>query len=200
MIRVIGIGPGNMKYLTFEAYEAIINSPCIVAFGRISMSLKSMNKDVINVKKIEEILKITKKEDNVTILASGDPCFFGVVEYLKHNNVYIDEVVPGISSFQYMMARLKKSWDKANFLSLHGRVENLETVKHKKLSVILTDEMHNPGFISETLYNMGVRGTIYAGFDLSYPEEKIIVRKIGEKVENISALSVVVIENEMDKG
>ncbi|NLN21458.1 MAG: precorrin-6y C5,15-methyltransferase (decarboxylating) subunit CbiE, partial [Syntrophomonadaceae bacterium] len=41
-------------------------------------------------------------------------------------------------------------------------------------------------------------GCIYAGFDLSYPEEKYVVRRIGEDIENHSSLSVVVVEHEMD--
>jgi len=197
MVSVIGAGPGDIKYLTLEAYEKIRNSSCLVAFGRITRSIETMDKEIIKVKSVEEIISIIGEKEDVTILASGDPCFFGIVEYLRNNNIHIDEVTPGLSSFQYMMARLKKRWDKANFLSVHGREGNLEGVKSVSLSVILTDRSHSPCVVSKALFSMGVRGKIYAGFDLSYPEEKIVVKNIGEDIEDISTLSVVVVEKEM---
>lgn len=200
MISVIGMGPGDIKYLTLDAYDRIKNSTCLVAFGRISRSVEYMEKEVIRVKSVGEILNIINENKDVTILASGDPCFFGIVEYLKNKGIQIDEVVPGLSSFQYMMAKLKKSWESAGFISLHGRTGALDEVLKREVSVILTDESHNPHFISKTLFSMGVKGTIYAGFDLSYPEEKIVIKNIGEDIESISSLSLVVVENEMDKG
>ncbi|WP_278279618.1 hypothetical protein [Clostridium sp. DMHC 10] len=43
-----------------------------------------------------------------------------------------------------------------------------------------------------------MRGKIYAGFNLSYDDEKIIIRSIGDEIEDVSKLSVVVVENEVD--
>lgn len=200
MISVIGMGPGNIRYLTLDAYNKIKKSSCLVAFGRISGSVESMGKEVIKVKSIEEILNIIKENRDVTILASGDPCFFSIVECLKNNGIQIDEVIPGLSSFQYMMAKLKKSWERARFISLHGRSGALDEVLKNEVFVVLTDKSHNPQFISKALYGIGVRGTIYAGFDLSYPEERIVAKRIGEDIEDISSLSVVVVENEMGQG
>jgi len=200
MIRVIGAGPGDAKYLTLEAREIILSSRCLVAFGRISKSMEKMSVKAVCIKNVEEVLDIISQKDDVDILASGDPCFFGIVEYLKKHGIKIDEVVPGLSSFQYMMSKLKKSWETAHFISLHGKQGGLEEVKHSGISIILTDREHTPGHISRELDHMGISGNIYAGFDLSYPEEKILVKKIGEDMEDCSGLSVVVVEHEMDKG
>jgi cobalt-precorrin-7 (C5)-methyltransferase len=200
MIRVIGAGPGDIKYLTVEAYEIIKSSNCIAAFGRISKLAEKIGANVIKVENVADILKIIGKVENLDILASGDPCFFGITEYLKKNNIKVDEVIPGLSSFQYMMAKLNKSWEGAGFVSLHGREVNMLKKNLNGMSVILTDRHHTPGQISNMLYNMGISGKIYAGFNLSYPDEKIIVKIIGEDMENYSDLSVVVVENEMDKG
>lgn len=200
MIRVIGAGPGDIKYLTVEAYEIIKSSKCIAAFGRISKLAERIGASVIKVENVADILKIIGKVENLDILASGDPCFFGITEYLEKNNIKVDEVIPGLSSFQYMMAKLNKSWEGAGFVSLHGREADMLKKDLKGMSVILTDRHHTPRQISKMLYNMGISGKIYAGFNLSYPDEKIIVKNIGEDVENYSDLSVVVVENEMDKG
>ena len=200
MIRVIGAGPGDIRYLTQEALGIISSSPCLVAFGRISKAIEKIGAKVIAVQKVEEIMNLIKEHDDLDILASGDPCFFGVVEYLKKKGITIDQVIPGLSSFQYMMCKLKKDWHDACFISLHGRKGSLERVRHCRISVILTDREHTPGYISKKLHQMGITGCIYAGFDLSYPEEKIVVRRIGEDIENHSSLSVVVVEHEMDQG
>lgn len=199
MIRVVGMGPGELKYLTLEAYEVIKGSKALVAFGRLSKTVEKIGIKADCVKNVEEVLEIIKQSPDVDILASGDPCFFGIVEYLKKNNVNVDEIIPGLSSFQYMMAKLKKSWNDAQFISLHGREEGFLKVMSGGIFIMLTDKNNPPYAISKRLYSLGVKGRIYAGFNLSYPQEKIIVKNIGEKIEDISNLSVVVIENDMDK-
>lgn len=198
MIYLIGMGPGDIKYLTVDALEKIKASTRIVAFGRLSKVAEELVGTATKITKVEEVLNHINRDENISILASGDPCFYGLLEYLKNKNIKVDEVIPGISSFQYMMARLKKSWHNAEFISLHGRAESLDRVLKSSLSVILTDIKNTPQSISKTLYEIGVRGTLYAGFNLSYEDEKIVLANIGDDVENISDLSVVVIENEMD--
>ncbi|WP_093750943.1 precorrin-6y C5,15-methyltransferase (decarboxylating) subunit CbiE [Tepidimicrobium xylanilyticum] len=192
------MGPGNPKYLTVEVKEAIKKFDKVVAFGRVSSSLKHIREDIKTINKVTHIDYFLKEYDDILILASGDPCFYGIVEYLKGRNIKIEKIMPGISSFQYMMARLYKSWHEANFISLHGRDGNLETVKDHKLSIVLTDEENTPSKISNRLYEVGIKGRIYTGFNLSYEDEKIIKKEVGEKIDDISPLAVVVIENEMD--
>jgi len=200
MIRVIGAGPGDIKYLTVEAYEIIKASPCIAAFGRISKSVEKLGVSVIKLKNVEDIIGIIDKTENVDILASGDPCFFGIVQYLKKNGIKVDEVIPGLSSFQYMMSKLNKNWEGACFISLHGKAGEVLKKIPGGMLVILTDREHTPGRISKMLYNMNISGKLYAGFNLSYPDEKIVIKNIGEEIEDYSGLSVVIVENEMDKG
>lgn len=198
MIRVVGMGPGNIKYLSIYALDIIKTSKHLVAFGRLSKDVEKLGIKTQAVNTVKEVLNLISKEENVDILASGDPEFYGIVEYLKRNGVEIAEVVPGISSFQYMMAKLQKSWQKFKFMSLHGREEDIKQIKQGKDFVILTDKINTPKEISRKLYELGVRGKIYVGFNLSYENEKIITGRIGDSIEDISKLSVVVIENEMD--
>lgn len=198
MIYLIGMGPGNIKYLTLDALEKIKSSSRIVAFGRLAKTVEELMRDTIKITKVEEVLKYIDSEETIAILASGDPCFYGLLEYLKNKNIEVNEVIPGISSFQYMMTKLKKSWHNAVFISLHGREENIKKVINADLAVILTDNKNNPHTISKTLYERGMKGKIYVGFNLSYEDEKIVSANIGEDIEILRDLSVVVIENEMD--
>lgn len=198
MLKVAGIGPGSRKYLTLQVEEEIKNAQTILAFGRIAESLKDIRQDIIRVNRVDEVLEFVGDDKDILLLASGDPNFFGIVNFLKNKGVEIKEVLAGISSFQYMMARLQRSWQDAKFISLHGREEDLNIVKAHKLSIILIDKDNMPSSISKSLYNLGIRGTIYAGFNLSYSDERIITKNIGQEIEDISHLGVVVIENEMD--
>jgi len=198
MIYLIGMGPGNIKYLTYDALEKIKSSSRVISFGRIGKSVKEIRSDVIAIQNVDEIIAHINEKDNIAILASGDPCFYGILEYLGKNNIKIDQVIPGISSFQYMMAKLKKSYHDAYFVSLHGRDTSLEEVKKHRLSIIITDKKNTPDTISKALYKQGVRGKIYAGFNLSYDDEIIVEKNIGEDIEDYSFLCLVVVENEMD--
>lgn len=198
MLTIAGIGPGNPRYLTCDVKIRIENANHILAFGRVSNSLKSIREDIIEVNKVEEILNYIDEEKEILLLASGDPNFFGIVDFLKRKGLGIKEVLPGLSSFQYMMGKLQKSWQNANFLSLHGRDESLEKAKSYKLSILLIDKDNSPNKISKRLYELNIKGKIYAGFNLSYDDEKIIIKNTGEEIEDISPLGVVVIENEMD--
>lgn len=198
MIYVIGMGPGNLKYLTLEALEKIKSTPKILAFGRISKTAKQITKNVVEVNRVEEILAHISKDEEIAILASGDPCFYGIVDFLKTKKIQVGEVIPGLSSFQYMMAKLQKNWNEAVFVSFHGREGNIEKIIHNRLSIILTDSKNTPMTISTSLKERNMKGKIYVGFNLSYDNEEILQKRIGEHIENISSLAMVVVENEMD--
>lgn len=198
MICLIGMGPGELRYVTQDAVETIKTCERVVAFGRIARTAEKIKKTVIKVDKVSQVIDNIQEDKDTAILASGDPGFYGVLDYLKDHGVRIDRVLPGISSLQYMMAKLQKSWHNACFVSLHGRKENFKEIIKNPLSVILTDFQYTPSLISQELWELGCRGTTYTGFNLSYEDERIITKKIGEPIEDISSLSLVVIENEMD--
>jgi len=183
-----------------EVKKAIEEAEHIIAFGRAGEFLKSLEKEFINVKKVDEVIDYIDKHENVLLLASGDPCFYGITDFLKAKSITVERILPGLSSFQYMMTKLKKSWQGAQFLSLHGRKEDLEKVKNNRLSIILTDAQNTPSQISQRLKALGAKGRVYAGYNLSYDDESIIEAEIGKKIEDISPLAVVVVEYEMDQG
>ena len=198
MIRLVGMGPGNIKCVTMEAIDIIKNSDKVIAFGRIGKTVQQIRADVQSVDRVDQITEMLDTGRETAILASGDPCFFGILDFLQRKGIAIDQVLPGISSMQYMMARLKKSWHDAALVSFHGREYSIDDIKQSKTSIVLTDSKHTPHYISHFLYSVGVRGKLYAGFNLSYEDELILEKEIGADIDDISALAVVVIENEVD--
>lgn len=198
MLTVAGVGPGNPKYLTLDVKDRIEKAEMIVAFGRVGHSISSIRDDYIEVNRVDSIIEILNEDKDTLLLASGDPNFFGIVEFLKRKDVKVDTVLPGLSSFQYMMSKLQKSWQEAKFVSLHGRDHDLKDILNHGLIILLIDKINTPSYISKELDILGMKGTMYVGFNLSYNDEKIIKANIGDKIDDYSSLGVVVIENEMD--
>jgi len=198
MIRLVGMGPGSIRYLTMEAVEAIKDTELVIAFGRIAKAAKQIRAEVQTVDRVDQIIDMLDSNRDIAILASGDPCFFGILDFLQRKGIVVDQVLPGVSSMQYMMARLKKSWQDAAFISFHGRECSIEDIKKSKTSIVLTDSKYTPNYISSLLSSMGVKGKMFVGFNLSYEDEFIVEKEIGSDIDEISTLTVVVIENEVD--
>src|SRR5699024_5105772 len=190
MLTIAGIGPGNPQYLTVDVAQKIEKADIIIAFGRVGSSIKNLRDDYIQVKKVDEVMDKLHHNKDMLLLASGDPNFFGIVNYIKKKGIHIDEVLPGLSSFQYMMAKLKKPWQEAEFISLHGRYFNFNEIIDKRLIIALIDKDNGPSYISNALFKQGMQGTIYVGFNLSYEDERIIEATIGDEIQEYSSLGV----------
>lgn len=187
---VAGAGPGNPDYLSKEVRDAILQAKKVLAFGRIKESLESIRKDIIPVKTIDEACKQLNTPDNVLLLVSGDPCFFGIVDYLKRKGLVLDKVLPGISAVQYFAARLQIPWSGARVISFHGR--SLELSKLDSATCFFfTDSENTPKKIAAALADAGYRGDLYIGYRLSYTDETIIRTKIGEPIEANNSISIV---------
>jgi precorrin-6Y C5,15-methyltransferase (decarboxylating) len=94
----------------------------------------------------------------IVVLASGDPCFFGIGPLLARRlGAERVEIVPGASAVALAFARLGLPWHDATVVSAHGRP--LEPALHlaqgaQKLAV-LTDETNTPAVIARALLDRG---------------------------------------------
>lgn len=200
MITVVGIGPGNIKYLTEEAKTVIKNSRNTIAFGRVSESVKGLNSDIRTVKSVSEVKQEVERlgiESELTILVSGDPCYFGITDYLIRNGIEIDRVVTGVSSLQYMMSKIKRNYNDIKSVSFHGREPDFSIFEKGKSYFILTDRKNNPDYISRNFKEKGFSGNIILGENLSYDNEVICVKEIGEEFGE-TEISVVVVDLDVD--
>ncbi|WP_255993112.1 precorrin-6y C5,15-methyltransferase (decarboxylating) subunit CbiE [Clostridium perfringens] len=202
MVKILGLGPGHEDYIIPKVIKELEKSDYIVGFERAISSLKFLNsisderfKRVKGLKEIIEFLK-ENKEKRVSIVASGDPTFYGITNYICKNYEGEVSIVPGISSFQYLTCRVNKTWNDAFVGSMHGREENfIEVVKENKLSIWLTDKKNTPSELSKRLIENSIDCTIYVGENLSYEDENITIgspREICEK--DYGDLSVIIIE------
>lgn len=198
-VYIVGIGPGSKDYIMPKAVDTMRASDVVVGFKRAMESLDFIGGNKIVVSKIAEVIDIinSDKYESISIAASGDPLFYGITDYLKKNYGGDIEVIPGLSSFQYMMAKLGKSWHGSFLGSLHGREQNFyELVRENRISIWLTDSKHSPSYMCSLLKEKGIEANIYVGQNLSYEDEKIIGGTTDEvgKIE-FDGLCVVVVEN-----
>lgn len=199
MVYIVGLGPGSKEYILPKALKTLEKSKVIIGFGRAIDSLDFIEGIKLSIDTLKDILYYinSNEDEDIAIVASGDPCFYGVTEYIKRNYNGKIEVIPGISSFQYLAARLNKCWQGSHLGSLHGREEEFEEkVKKNTLSIWLTDKKNTPAYLCRKLVEAKIKAKVYVGENLSYEDEKI-TEGTAEEILNMefSELSVVIIEN-----
>lgn len=194
MIYVVGIGPGDPKYLTNVAEDIIFKSDYVLSYKRVKETIEPMAKiiEIESLKEITDFLDEHMGEDvDISVLASGDPSFFGIGEYLSKR--YKVKTIPGISCVSYMAGYENISLNDVTSISFHGRDFNRDLISNDKL-MIYTDSKNNPDSISKWLYSEGYRGKIVVGFNLSYDDEAIDRYEIGDDIEIKSDLNLMYVE------
>lgn len=194
MIYVVGIGPGNPKYLTNIAEDIIFKSDYVLSYKRVKETIEPMAK-IIEIDSLKEITDFLNEHMNegvdISVLASGDPSFFGIGEYLSKR--YKVKTIPGISCVSYMAGYENISLNDVTSISFHGRELNKDLISNDKL-MIYTDSKNNPDSISKWLYCEGYRGKIVVGFNLSYDDEAVDRYEIGDDIEIKSDLNLMYVE------
>lgn len=203
-LYVVGIGPGNKDFI-YPAAQKLIEASDVLIGGKRNLELfKYLNKEEIIIgSKLNDIdsyifENICKKK--IVVLATGDPGIFSITEYLKNKLGDIDiEVYPGISSFQYLCAKVKMNWDDIFILSLHGReLEDLAGVleSHDKVA-IFTGGNSSPDSVSRELTERGLGDLmVTVGENLSYQDERI-VKGTAHEIGNMkfNSLSIMLVVN-----
>ncbi len=204
-LNIIGIGPGNPDYILNSAIDAIKKSDVVIGGKRNLDNIPFYPNEKIEIKKdLNKTIKYIKKNINkkkITVIASGDPGFFSILSTIKkHFDIERLNIIPGISSMQYIFSKIGLTWEDAVFFSLHGKkTDVVNAVKKNKKIIFLTDNKHTPQYIAEILFKAGMNKVImYIGNNLSYDDE-VIIKDSPENIlnnkENFN-LSIVVIINE----
>jgi cobalt-precorrin-7 (C5)-methyltransferase len=199
MVYIVGIGPGNPKYIIPLALETMEKADVIIGFERAVGSIPKLNVEKVIVSTLKDIMDfITENlEKTIAVIASGDPCFYGITNYIKNNFQGEIDIIPGISSFQYLMCKLQKPWQNAYLGSMHGRTEEFISIVAKyETSVWLTDRSNSPEALCKKLYENNISAKVYVGEELSYQDERITKGTVEEIMnKTFENLSVVIIEN-----
>ena len=207
-INVVGLGTGNIDYLTGAGIKCIVSSDILIGGERqledISTLLKSSQEKYI-LKKLSHMIEYIEKEivhKNITVVVSGDTGFYSLLNYMKKNLLDTEfNVIPGISSFQYLFAKLGESWENYSLYSMHGReLDIVDALKKSTAGIILlTDSENSPYYIGRILMkNNFLDVKIVVGERLSYEDERItkFYAKDTEEHKRDYKMNVVVLKKE----
>lgn len=180
-ITLVGIGDDGCVSLTSRAVSAVTKAGVLVGGERHLEFFPQFHGERIVLKGglstvLDRVAELAE-EQNVCVLASGDPMFFGigglVIKRLGAEHV---EILPQPSSVQWAFARAGLKWDDAAFLSLHGRsAEGFLTRlrRHAKVA-ILTDENTSPPVLARRMTEHGETAWIaWVCENLGGPDERV---------------------------
>ncbi len=112
-IAVVGVGPGPEDYLLPAAREAIAGADILAGGPRhLEPYRESPARPLPLEGSLDAFLTASKKRHTgrVALLLSGDPCFYSLLGKMGARFAPEEyEVIPGVSSFQVLFARLESS-------------------------------------------------------------------------------------------
>ncbi|MGI6776948.1 MAG: precorrin-6y C5,15-methyltransferase (decarboxylating) subunit CbiE [Acetivibrionales bacterium] len=203
-IFLVGIGPGSSEYIVPAAKKVIYSSDVLIGGSRNLEQFESFDCKKIavgnNLHEVCEYIMDNSEAENITVLASGDPGVYSIMDYLDRmlEGMQI-EVIPGISSLQYLCSRIRLTWNDMCVTSMHGRCQDdfISMVRSNRKTGVFTGGNNRPEVICEELLRNGLSNLyITVGENLSYPDERII-SGTPEEISRMrfKNLSVMVIEN-----
>jgi precorrin-6Y C5,15-methyltransferase (decarboxylating) len=178
-INIAGIFPG--RPLNPEAEKCIRQSQVVFSGTRNMDMVPETDAKII---KIGDIKKFSTDLENefkagrsITVLASGDPMFYGIGKYIL-NRYNIDDVciIPEVSSLQVALSRIGMDANDIYTVSLHGRdIKGLaQRIRNKSKIAIFTDCNNTPSSISKYMLDFNLMDyTTYIFEKLGYEDERI---------------------------
>lgn len=162
-IAIIGIGDDGTAGLSAANLRRIAESD-VLAGGERQLSLVPEHRGERIVLKgglaqsVQELSRL-REHKRVTVLASGDPLFYGIAGQLsqKLGSSAVD-IYPHPSSLQLAFAKIGESWHDAVFESVHGRPLRglVQRIDGRQKVAVLTDEENSPSAIARYLLEFGM--------------------------------------------
>lgn len=194
-ISIIGMGPGPEDYLLPLGRKRIDQADIIAGAPRYVTNYTNTRKEIVTIETgwNEAIAYFREISENkkVALLVSGDPCLYSFTAAIQREMPSVNiEIIPGISSFQYLAAKCGISWNDGGVISFHGKKEkniSAEQVRLLKLCsivpkiILFTDRTNNPKSIARFLTENGFgHFKAYIGCNLGDTDENISCRTLEE--------------------
>lgn len=206
-LKVVSLGPGHPDYILPVAKREIEAADVIACGKRHLESFDASDKEVHiigsggeKLTKVMADIKTIYQNKQVVLVVSGDCGFYSLLSYARKVVPPEDiEAVPGISSVQYLFAKIGRPWQDAKLMSLHGREQDLiGALKAYPTVGVLTDDTHNTAYVAGLLKDNGFdQKIIVTGEDLSYPEERITKLTVEEALSfRERGMAVIIVTDE----
>jgi len=202
-ITICGIGPGNADYICPAVLKQVAKADILIGGSRHLQIFDQYNKatDVFtgNMENLKHSIAANSNK-HIVVLVSGDAGFYSLRSFIKSEFAdSLINIIPGISSYQYMYAKLGMGYERAFLASMHGKeVDYIGMIDSHESVFLLTDKKNTPKAIAQNLVDNGLDNvTVHIGNNLSYPDEQIIsctAQQVTE-IEHHFDLCSVIIEN-----
>lgn len=193
-ITLAGIGMGNPDCLTKEVERAIAEADILLGADRMiagyQPKIEKMpyytSEQIIPY--LEKMSKVTVGRDDIktVILFSGDTGFYSgcqklydaLLRAVNDGRLQADvTVMPGISSVAYLAACMGENYQDAVICSMHGKElpDLAKKIRKGKRLFLLMSGLRDVHKLGKLLLNAGLTEcTVTAGYQLSYPEQRIM--------------------------
>ena len=211
-VYIVGVGMGGRGSMTGSALEAIAASDVLFGASRMLDCTRGVIiapgnpgapelVEAIAPSKIAARVAALGQGKTACVLCSGDVGFFSLARPVARALAALDPapeviMVPGITTVQYMAARIGRSWQGVRLVSAHGRdCDILGEILSNGEVFFLTGGEQTPESIIRMLDSVGLGAAeVAVGERLSYEDERITrgtaARLLGRGFDSLSAVWV----------
>lgn len=176
-VKVIGVGLGNTQLLSGYAVKCIKEAELVIATERLHQSLRQMNPNSMMLPFSQITTAVLESGcEQIAVAVSGDVGFYSISSILqKKLRGYALEFINGISSLQYLAAKLQTDYAGIQTVSVHGR-ENavIPHVCYNERVFVLTGGKQKAHHVLNALTDAGLgQVLVTVAENLSYETESI---------------------------
>jgi precorrin-6Y C5,15-methyltransferase (decarboxylating) len=214
LIYIIGLGLANSTNLSDNALRALYNASLIIGSQRQLSCLQSLLNNHQEQRNYPRPFADLNRqlcsylhanpEKEICLLASGDPLFYGLGDFLlRYFSANQLVFYTNISSIQTAFARIKKPWQRAKIISLHGRpLSNLiPYLANNSLIALLTDQHSHPQAVADLLCEYSChKARLWICEALGTDNEKVSTfsaSELARHYQNFHPLHIIIIEIEI---
>lgn len=205
-VSLVGMGPGSPALLTRAATAALARAELFIGAPRLLEPYRQGAVPCREAVLARDILAALEQSgaENAAVLLSGDTGFYsgakGLRPLLLEAGMEV-ETFPGVSSLQYLCAKIGTPWEDIHPASAHGRAcAPAELVARHGRVFFLTGETgdQTPRALCAALEQAGWgKARAWVGSRLSYPNEEIFSGAVEEfSRRDFPPLSVLLVQGE----
>lgn len=205
-VSLVGMGPGSPALLTRAATAALARAELFIGAPRLLEPYRQGAVPCREAVLARDILAALEQSgaENAAVLLSGDTGFYsgakGLRPLLLEAGMKV-ETFPGVSSLQYLCAKIGTPWEDIHPASAHGRAccPGELVARHGRV-FFLTGETgdQTPRALCAALEQAGWgKARAWVGSRLSYPDEEIFSGRVEEfSRRDFPPLSVLLVQGE----
>jgi precorrin-6Y C5,15-methyltransferase (decarboxylating) len=202
-IHIIGVGGDGLAGLTARARDLLLAAEVVFGSDQVLSLLPELTAERRqlgpDLPEAVATLSASLGRQRLTIVAGGDPLFYGVARYLC-DKLGKDrfEVLPHVSSMQLAFARVKESWEEAYLTNLqtHPLETVLDRIRVAEIIGLFPSETEGPPQVARQLLARGLDYFhVYVCENLGGPDERVTRGELSEIQDmDFAPLNVVILK------